>query len=775
MMGGMGGGSNVRRIATVLTAKDEASEQLNNAEAAGDDAADSMDSAEDSGAALAERFALLAGATAALTGAMGALVATHGRTEQMFNELGVVAAESDAELVAMRETALEVGATMPVSIEQATRALRQLSFSGFEAEEAMEAVEGVASLATASTLNVGQAARTSASMLNMFGMEADQIDRVTASLAATFSNAATNISELSKAVERAGGTASLLGADIEEVNAVLGTMAGAGIRASAAGTALNSMLTRLVSQSGQAEEAMGELGLSLEQFVDSEGEIKNLDVVMGEIVSSLDEMDNRLQQARVASQLFGQRGARAVLSVADEVDNIGQLLEDQYLAQIEQAIEQSNEFESTTEVVREFRDSGMEASEMAALLSQQLGLSEEAARLFAEELNDGSQSAEELATQVDNATTSTELMEAQLDSTQGSIQFLRSSFNSLTYSIYRGAGPAIQWFARRVATVVNFVGEYDRVNRRLGQGLAFLTGVLGAATLALGAEIAATKIAAAASGTYVGAALAKAGAAFTAASGFLAVSVAGAPVWAILLAIIGVTAALVAIWRGDLLGINDDVRAGFAALGEAAGWVHDKIDGLINIGGSLIKLFGTLAAAGTLAPLALFLRLGDRIRDVDWRGIGRSIPRMIAGGIRDAFPAASAAIGGLATLLRARLPFSPAETGPLSDLDAAGPALVQTLASGIDSEAPALSASLERALAVGSAITRPQRRAVGMATDAASSAAGGGDRYELRVEQEITVADADATEETVARASRRGASAFEQMMRRLKRETKTNP
>lgn len=773
MIGGMGSGSTtVRSIATVLTAKDNASDALEKTESAGDDAANSMDSTAESGRNLNRRFVALAGATTALTGAMGTLVAVHGRTEQMFNELGVVAADTDAELEAMRQTALEVGSSMPVSINAATAALRQLSFSGFEAEEAMEAVGGVASLATASTLDVGQAARTSASMLNMFGMEAEEIDRVTASLAATFSNAATNISELAKAVEQAGGTASLLGADLEEVNAVIGTMAGAGIRASAAGTALNSMLTRLVAQSGAAEDAMAELGLELDQFVDDAGEIVNLDIVMGEIVSSLDEMDNRLEQARVASQLFGQRGARAVMSVADEVDNIGKLLQDQYLAQIDDAISKSDEFASSAELIREYRDSTLETSEMAAQLSTHLSLSADAAQLFAQEIADSSQPTDELAEQVNNATTSTELMEAQLNSTRGSIEFLRSSFNALTFNIFQGAGPAIQFFARRVATLTNIAGEHEVANRRLGQALAGVTGIVGSLTAALGANIIASKFVAAASSTMLGKFIAGKAAALGLKGALAAIGSAALPVAVALGILLAPILSLVAIWKTDFLGAGEEAKWVLDQLGAGARWAGSGIASLLGLVGSLVKLFGTVGAAIALAPLAGILNTIGFIRDTDFRQIGRSIPEQIAQGIIGGIPTTTQAMTMLTGAIRARLPGSDAKTGPLSDLTGRGPALVQTLATGIENNSSVLSASLERALAIGGGITESSRQAASSAAGTATSASRG-NNYELTVNQEIVVGDADATEDTVRQASRRGASAFEAMMRRLERETRT--
>jgi phage-related protein len=62
---------------------------------------------------------------------------------------------------------------------------------------------------------------------------------------------------------------------------------------------------------------------------------------------------------------------------------------------------------------------------------------------------------------------------------------------------------------------------------------------------------------------------------------------------------------------------------------------------------------------------------------------GKDLVSNFASGIRDKISAATAAASELASKVRERLPSSPAQTGPLSDLDKTGPGMVDTFTAGV--------------------------------------------------------------------------------------------
>ena len=509
---------NVRKIATVLTASDQASSKLDSAEKAGDDVADSMEQAEQRTDALTSAFTRSAAATAALAGTMGLLTRQHGETEQTFSRLQVVAGATNEEMRELQSTAMQMGVDLPIAMGDAAEAMEQLAFAGFEAQEAVSAANGVANLAVASGMNMSQSARTAASTLRMFNMEAEETHQVTSTMAAVFSNSATTIDELSSALEMTGSTAAAAGIEMQEVAAAVGVLADQGIRASRAGTALNTTLQRITTGSGQAEQALSDLGLSTEDFVDEAGEIEDLETMLNTIGAEMEELETDVDRLAVATELAGQRGARALLPLLENTDELNQKmgdimrseiresigeinrLTDEELAEVENVLDMDVDREDFTprelvEGLEEMNQEGADTEEMAQRLVAGLHMSEEAAVALTEDVEDASVSTDDLAESIGDATTASEIAAAEMSTTAGMVEFARSSFDAMTFTIFTGAAPAITWFNERLAQAINVLNNNETAMRVVGGTLAVLTGALGLATLAIGSMIVQLKLA----------------------------------------------------------------------------------------------------------------------------------------------------------------------------------------------------------------------------------------------------------------------------------------
>lgn len=515
----LGNSSANRSIATLLTAKDNASSDLEKVEQKGDDVSDSMEGAEGSSRSLNRSFVALAGVTTALTGALGMLVRQHGETEQTFARLRTVTGATEGQMESLRSTAIQLGTDLPVSVGQASQALEQLAFAGFSAEESIAAANGVANLAVASSMNVAESARAASSAVRMFGMEADETHQVTASLAAVFSESSTNMRELNSVIERAGPVADTAGVSLNELAAAAGVLGDQGIRASRAGTALENTIRNITTGSGQAEEALRELGLSVDDLTDEHGELDDLTTVFGTLNDRMEGLDGRAERLAVATELAGQRGARALLPLLDNSEklqeklgaqfrsevreSIGELarLSDEEIAGVESALgdididAQDITPQEIFEQLEKFEEDGESAEEIAARMEAALNISGQAAEHFAEGLASGEVTAEEFAESVGDATTASELAAEQMDTTAGAVEFLRSSVSAFTFSMHSGASPAIKFFNQQLASGINVVNENRAVGAALGGTMVALAGATGLATAALGAHILQLKLA----------------------------------------------------------------------------------------------------------------------------------------------------------------------------------------------------------------------------------------------------------------------------------------
>lgn len=104
---------------------------------------------------------------------------------------------------------------------------------------------------------------------------------------------------------------------IEDVALMTGLMANSGIKSTQAGTALNSVLTRLATNSSGAADAIAALGVN---FYDSAGNARPLGIVMGELREATKGM-NQEQKSNLANTVAGmeaQKGLLAILNASEE-------------------------------------------------------------------------------------------------------------------------------------------------------------------------------------------------------------------------------------------------------------------------------------------------------------------------------------------------------------------------------------------------------------------------------------------------------------------------
>jgi len=644
---------NARKIATVLTAKDEASGDIREVEKAGDDAAESLEDTEEATIGLSQAFAASAAVTTALAGSLALLVRQHGRTEQRFARLQAVTGATDEQMSQLRSTVASLGRELPITIGDAADAMENLAFAGFEASEAMAAAEGVANLAVAANMSMSKSARAVGSALNAFNLEARQTGQVTGTMAAVVAASNTRFQELNSAIERVSGSARMLGVSFQETAAALGVMANQGIRASGAGTALNAMFTRLASRSGQAQEALDEIGVELEDLTNESGELLSLDEVLLRLAEGMENVEGRAEQMRIAAELAGRRGARAILPLLNSQEELNKKMGEIFRSEIRESIgmlsrlspEQAEGVEEALgmdieagdvtpreiiERMEELNAQGESTEEIASRMQAALGISRQAAEAFAQDIDDANTSTEELAVGLGNAKTASEIATSQMNTAAGAVKFMKSSFDAMTFAISIGASPAIERFNMALGRGINLLNQNKAATMAVGSALAVLTGALGILTIALGAAVARSALLSAAQGTLAAQFLKTASsegilAAVTwaagGAAGFAAGmfwSLAGAVLalsWPVL-AIIGIFLALIAIWKFDLLGAGEEAGAILGFLGDVLGWVTGKVWGLLETLWPLIKILGLLNMVAAFGPLVLILKTLGLLWDV---------------------------------------------------------------------------------------------------------------------------------------------------------------
>jgi TP901 family phage tail tape measure protein len=180
----------------------------------------------------------------------------------------------------LRAAALAGGASTLFTAQQAAEALRFLAQAGLSANEASAALPGSLQLAAAGSLDLATAADIATNVMSGFKLGVEGINRVNDVLVTGANKSNTNVRELGTAFSYASGIAKSTGNELEDVAAVFAVLANNGIKASRAGTAVATGITRLQKPTPEAAAALERLGISLK---DAEGNTKPLTVVLKEL------------------------------------------------------------------------------------------------------------------------------------------------------------------------------------------------------------------------------------------------------------------------------------------------------------------------------------------------------------------------------------------------------------------------------------------------------------------------------------------------------------
>ena len=250
-----------------------------------------------------------------------------------------VAAYSNAsaeDLQRLSNAAKEMGATTSKTASEAADALGYLALNGYDTEQMLATLKPIVKASEAGGMDLSTAANLTANALTAYGKGAEDAEEFLNILTATQNNSATSLEQLLTAYVDLAGTFNTLHVGFEESATLMGQMANAGIKGSEAGTALNSVMLRLLETNKNSADEFAKLGISAY----SEGKFKGLTNILGELNEKMAEMT---EEDRIMSlkNIFGvrmfQQGLKFLQSVADSegysslYDTLASAYENNYL------------------------------------------------------------------------------------------------------------------------------------------------------------------------------------------------------------------------------------------------------------------------------------------------------------------------------------------------------------------------------------------------------------------------------------------------------------
>ena len=233
--------------------------------------------------------------------------------ESAMSEVKAISGASGKDFEKLTETAKEMGASTKFSATESAEALKYMSMAGWDTKQMVSGLAGVMDLAAASGESLGTVSDIVTDAMTAFGLEAKESTHFADVLAKASSSSNTNVGMMGETFKYVAPIAGAMKYSVEDTAAAIGLMANAGIKGGEAGTALRSVLTRLVKPPKEAAEALDNLGISAKN---SDGTMKPLREVLGDLREKFAGLDDS-QKAQYAASIAGQEGMSGLLAIVN--------------------------------------------------------------------------------------------------------------------------------------------------------------------------------------------------------------------------------------------------------------------------------------------------------------------------------------------------------------------------------------------------------------------------------------------------------------------------
>lgn len=256
----------------------------------------------------------MAVAVALMAAPMASLARTGADFEQAITDVGAVGLQTRDQIKPLEDMALRLGKTTKFTSTQAARAMETMAKAGFTTSQILAGVPGVLSAAAASGLEIEEVANHVSNALKGMGLEADQAGRVADVLALASARTNSTIGTLGESLKNVASTARQLRVPFEDTVAAVALLQDVGLDASVAGSAMNTMLTKMAKPPAAVAAQMKKFGVS---FKDAKGNMLPFQEVIQNISKAAQKSGGNMDRVAFLADLVGLRGQKAAANLAD--------------------------------------------------------------------------------------------------------------------------------------------------------------------------------------------------------------------------------------------------------------------------------------------------------------------------------------------------------------------------------------------------------------------------------------------------------------------------
>lgn len=198
----------------------------------------------------------------AAVGGLTAAVSSGMSFEASMSKVQAISGATGEDFEKLKAAAEEMGATTSKTATESADALSYMALAGWDTQDMLNGLEPILRASEAGGTDLARTSDLVTDSMSAMGIATEDLTHYLDVVTAAQSNSNTSMEGLLEAYIGAGGTLRQLNIPIEESAAVLGTLANRGIKASEAGTSLNSIFVNLVGANKSAASAMSDLGVS---------------------------------------------------------------------------------------------------------------------------------------------------------------------------------------------------------------------------------------------------------------------------------------------------------------------------------------------------------------------------------------------------------------------------------------------------------------------------------------------------------------------------------
>lgn len=243
--------------------------------------------------------------------------------ERKMATVKAINADGEEAFKRLGDKAREMGRSTVFTASQAAEAMRFFAVGGLRANTILGAMKPTLDLAAAGQLDVAAAADITTKILRNSGIETERLGYAVDVMAKAFTTANTDLVQLGDALKYTGPIAKNAGMSFEETVAAIQLLSNAGIQGQMAGTTLRGAILQLTSPSKEAQKALKQLGVEVN---DAQGNMRPLADILADMQAGTAGMGSG-DRMGILGNIFQARTAAGMAELMDKSAQVRQFTE----------------------------------------------------------------------------------------------------------------------------------------------------------------------------------------------------------------------------------------------------------------------------------------------------------------------------------------------------------------------------------------------------------------------------------------------------------------